>query len=91
MAAAVSLTSNFSRAAFAFDGVVPHVVSRRLWVESLFCFVVIVSRCQAEETKKARGPYVGVSRAGAHLYVYCSKVGSLRSFTNFWHFIDYEV
>ena len=40
--------------------------------------------------EQSSGPNVGVSRARAHFYVYGSKVGSLWSFTNFWHFIDYE-
>ncbi|CAJ1459714.1 unnamed protein product [Effrenium voratum] len=39
----------------------------------------------------ARGRDVEVSRARAHFYVYCSKVGSLWNFTDWHPFIDYEV
>ncbi|OLP88848.1 hypothetical protein AK812_SmicGene29770 [Symbiodinium microadriaticum] len=43
------------------------------------------------ELNKARGGHVQVSRNRAHFYVYCSKVGTLWSFTNYWPFVDYEV
>lgn len=45
----------------------------------------------AEELNKARGPNVQVSRNRAHFYVYCTKKGTLWSFTNYWPFVDYEV
>ena len=32
-----------------------------------------------------------VLRNRAHFYVYCSKVGTLWSFTDYWPFVDYEV
>ena len=34
---------------------------------------------------------MAVSRSRAHFYVYCTKVGTLWSFTNHWPFVDYEV
>ena len=34
---------------------------------------------------------MAVSRNRAHFYVYCSKVGTLWSFTDYWPFVDYEV
>ena len=34
---------------------------------------------------------MAVSRNRAHFYVYCTKVGTLWSFTNYWPFLDYEV
>ena len=44
-----------------------------------------------QELNKARGGHVQVSRNRAHFYVYCSNVGTLWSFTNYWPFVDYEV
>ena len=44
-----------------------------------------------EELNKARGPNVAVSRSRAHFYVYCTKVGTLWSYTDYWPFVDYEV
>ena len=32
-----------------------------------------------------------VSRNRAHFYVYCAKIGTLWSFTNYWPFADYDV
>ena len=45
----------------------------------------------AKELNKARGPNVQVSRNRAHFYVYCTKKGTLWSFTNYWPFVDYDV
>ncbi|CAE7541988.1 unnamed protein product [Symbiodinium natans] len=45
----------------------------------------------SDELNKARGPHVAVSRNRSHFYVYCTKVGTLWSFTNYWPFVDYEV
>ncbi|CAJ1417156.1 unnamed protein product [Effrenium voratum] len=42
------------------------------------------------ELNKASGPNVTVLRNRAHFYVYCSKVGTLWSFTDYWPFVDYE-
>jgi hypothetical protein len=43
------------------------------------------------EVNHARGKDVETSRARAHFYVYCSKRGTLWSFTDWWPFVEYEV
>ena len=43
------------------------------------------------ECSHARGKEVHVSCARAHFYVYCSKIGSLWNFTDWWPFLDYKV
>ncbi|CAE7542022.1 unnamed protein product [Symbiodinium natans] len=68
-----------SVADFMFDGVRPHVVTHPH------------SAAVHGELNKARGPHVAVSRNRSHFYVYCTKVGTLWSFTNYWPFVDYEV
>lgn len=43
------------------------------------------------EVNSARGKDVTASRARAHFYVHCNKVGTLWRFTDYWPFVDYEV
>ena len=40
---------------------------------------------------RARGKDVQVSRARAHFYVCCKKIGSLWNYTDWWPFLDYDV
>ncbi|CAE7816616.1 unnamed protein product [Symbiodinium sp. CCMP2592] len=79
---------------FASQGV--HLVARfQTWaLEELpqkFREPILHMSLTLEELNKARGGHVQVSRNRAHFYVYCSKVGTLWSFTNYWPFVDYEV
>ena len=52
---------------------------------------LLVGLLYRQELNQARGPNVKVSRSRAHFYVYCTKRGTLWSFTNYWPFVDYEV
>ena len=90
---------------FVFEGARPHVATRsysepsQSAVQSHLCVLfglvgatlLLFAMLLPQEMNKGRGAHVQVSRNRAHFYVYCTKVGTLWSFTNYWPFLDYAV